>query len=208
MEYVHEELGSAFDEGCFLFFRYIAFSGDFNIDVGHDFLLSCTKVYVTLCKIISSGTLLFHTGIPVPENRKVFLFYFYKGAEGVVRCDMKGRLLEDEITASQVIQYTPGGWYIVSGENEEALLQNEEELRKDFEALTGGQVGYVSTSNFVPSQATQEKSRAAYEKLLSLAETQLQALGFDDAEAQYFAGKMQADFAASSSSGSSPGIAT
>ena len=111
--------------------------------------------------------------------------------------DMEGRLLEDEITASQVIQYTPGGWYIVSGENEEALLQNEEKLRRDFEALTDGQVGYVSTSNFVPSQATQEKSRAAYEKLLSLAEAQLQALGFDDAEAQYFAGKMQADFAAS-----------
>lgn len=111
--------------------------------------------------------------------------------------DMKGRLLEDEITASQVIQYTPGGWYIVSGENEEALLQNEEELRKDFEALTGGQVGYVSTSNFVPSRAVQQKSRAACKKLLGLAVDQLEALGFDEKEAQEFAGKMEAEFAAS-----------
>ena len=111
--------------------------------------------------------------------------------------DMKGRLLEDEITASQVIQYTPGGWYIVSGENEEALLQNEEELRKDFEALTAGGVGYVSTSNFVPSMAVQEKSRAACKKLLELAVDQLEALGFDEEEAQEFAGKMEAEFAAS-----------
>ena len=111
--------------------------------------------------------------------------------------DMKDRLLEDEITASQVIQYTPGGWYIVSGENEEALLQNEEELRKDFEALTGGGVGYVSTSNFVPSMAVQQKSRAACKKLLGLAEAQLEALGFDEEEAQAYAGKIEAEFAAS-----------
>ena len=111
--------------------------------------------------------------------------------------DMKGRLLEDEITASQVIQYTPGGWYIVSGENEEALLQNEEELRKDFEALTAGGVGYVSTSNFVPSKAVQQKSRAACKKLLGLAVDQLKALGFDEEEAQAYAGKIEAEFAAS-----------
>ena len=94
--------------------------------------------------------------------------------------DMKGQLLQNEITASQVIQYTPGGWYIVSGETEEEVLLNEEKLRHEFEELTGGEVGYVSTSSFVPSKAVQEKSRRAYKKLLELAPEQLSALGFDD----------------------------
>ena len=52
--------------------------------------------------------------------------------------DMKGRLLQDEITASQVIQYTPGGWYIVSGDTEDEALANEEKLRRSFEKMTGG----------------------------------------------------------------------
>ena len=96
--------------------------------------------------------------------------------------DMKGQLLQNEITASQVIQYTPGGWYIVSGETEEEVLLNEEKLRREFEELTGGEIGYVSTSSFVPSKAVQEKSRRAYKKLLELAPEQLSALGFDDLE--------------------------
>ncbi len=96
--------------------------------------------------------------------------------------DMKGRLLQDEITASQVIQYTPGGWYIVSGETEEEALENEEKLRRDFEAVTNGQVGYVSTSSFIPSKEVQKKSREAYKKLMGLAAQQLQDLGFDDVE--------------------------
>jgi len=96
--------------------------------------------------------------------------------------DMKGRLLQDEITASQVIQYTPGGWYIVSGETEDQALANEEALRRKFENMTGGQIGYVSTSSFVPSQAVQKKSRQAYKKLMENAGDQLLNLGFDEAE--------------------------
>ncbi|WP_022933103.1 MMPL family transporter [Treponema bryantii] len=96
--------------------------------------------------------------------------------------DMKGRLLQDEITASQVIQYTPGGWYIVSGETEDQALANEEALRHKFEEMTGGQIGYVSTSSFVPSQAVQKKSRQAYKKLMENAGDQLLNLGFDEAE--------------------------
>ena len=96
--------------------------------------------------------------------------------------DMKGQLLQNEITASQVIQYTPGGWYIISGETEEEVLLNEEKLRREFEELTGGEIGYVSTSSFVPSKAVQEKSRRAYKKLLQFAPEQFKALGFDDLE--------------------------
>ena len=96
--------------------------------------------------------------------------------------DMKGKLLQDETTAAQIIQYTPGGWYIVSGDTEEEVLVNEEKLRKQFEEITGGEVGYVSTSTFVPSKEIQKKSRAAYKKLMQSAANQLQALGFDDVE--------------------------
>ncbi len=96
--------------------------------------------------------------------------------------DMKGQLLQNEITASQVIQYTPGGWYIVSGETEEDVLLNEEKLRREFEEITGGEIGYVSTSSFVPSKAVQEKSRRAYKKLLQLAPEQFTALGFEGLE--------------------------
>lgn len=108
--------------------------------------------------------------------------------------DMKGRLLQDEMTASQVIQYTPGGWYIISGETEDEALANEEKLRRQFEELTGGQVGYVSTSSFIPSKEVQEKSREAYKKLLKLAPEQLQALGFDDAEAFAAAEALSRDY--------------
>ena len=101
--------------------------------------------------------------------------------------DMKGRLLQDEITASQVIQYSPGGWFIVGGETEEQALENEEKLRRKFEEMTGGQVGYVSTSSFVPSMAVQKKSRMAYRKLMELAEEQLINLGFDEEEAELLA---------------------
>jgi len=134
--------------------------------------------------------------------------------------DMKGQLLQDEITASQVIQYTPGGWYIVSGRTEDEALENEENLRRKFEAaMTGAAgagdvgegagvagaasvagglpVGYVSTSQFVPSQRAQEKSRAAYSRLLELAEMQLLSLGFEESEAAECAARMRSEFAAS-----------
>ena len=108
--------------------------------------------------------------------------------------NMEGRLLEDEITASKVIQYTPGSWYIVSGDSEEGVLQNEEALRHDFENITEGAVGYVSTTNFVPSIQMQKKSQAAYEKLLSMAEAQFESLGYSSDEAAMLSEKMRKDF--------------
>lgn len=112
--------------------------------------------------------------------------------------NMEGRLLDDEITAAQVIQYTPGGWYIVSGDSEDDALLNEERLRREFEDLTGGTVGYVSASRFVPSKAVQEKSRAAYAALLARAESQFAALGFSPDDAAELSSMLQADFSGSS----------
>ena len=70
----------------------------------------------------------------------------------------------------------------MSGETEDEALMNEEKLRREFEAVTGGEVGYVSTSSFVPSKAVQKKSREAYKKLMQIAPEQLGALGFDDVD--------------------------
>lgn len=134
------------------------------------FALSCFSIAV------------FHKNVKVKNN----LLTLY---------DMKGRLLQDEITASQVIQYTPGGWYIVSGDTEEEALENEEKLRQQFEEMTGGQVGYVSTSSFVPSKVVQEKSRRAYKKLLEYyGFEQLSNLGFEEAEASDYIMSLLADY--------------
>ena len=134
------------------------------------FALSCFSIAV------------FHKNVKVKNN----LLTLY---------DMKGRLLQDEITASQVIQYTPGGWYIVSGDTEEEALENEEKLRQQFEEMTQGQVGYVSTSSFVPSKAVQEKSRRAYKKLLEYyGFEQLSNLGFEEAEASDYIMSLLADY--------------
>lgn len=125
--------------------------------------------------------LAFHKNIKVKNN----LLTLY---------DMQGRLLEDEITASKVIQYTPGGWYIVSGSSEEEVLENEEKLRASFEKITEGSVGYVSTSNFIPSELVQKKSRNAYERLLDFAQAQFEALGYDSYQASLLAENMKKDY--------------
>ena len=128
------------------------------------------RTVITLLFVFSILSItVFHKNVKIKNN--VLTLY-----------DMKGRLLQDEVTASKVIQYTPGGWYIVSGATEEDALSNEEKLRHDFEKLTQSKVGYVSTSNFVPSKEVQIKSRKAYKKLIDNADVQLENLGFDDSE--------------------------
>ena len=97
---------------------------------------------------------------------------------------MEGKLLEDEIEASKIIQYSPSGWYLISGETEEECLKNEEAFRKDFESFTEGKLGYISTSLFVPSIERQKESQAAAKKLLELSENQLEALGYEPEYAQ------------------------
>lgn len=107
---------------------------------------------------------------------------------------MEGRLLDDEIEANQIIQYSPSGWFIIRGKTENEALNNEEKLRANLEKATNNQVGYLSTSLFVPSIDHQKKSRAACEKLLALANNQMEALGYDSSSAD----SLKADFAATS----------
>lgn len=99
----------------------------------------------------------------------------------------EGKLLADEIASSQIIQYNPSGWYLICGDSQENLLQNEENLRQKIEEKTG-KAGYICTSLFVPSVKAQEKSQKACENLMKLAEFQFESLGFENPEtfAQYF----------------------
>ena len=94
----------------------------------------------------------------------------------------EGKLLADEIASSQIIQYNPSGWYLISGDSQENLLQNEEILRQKIEEKTG-KADYICTSLFVPSIKTQEKSQKACENLMNLAEFQFDSLCFENPEA-------------------------
>lgn len=93
----------------------------------------------------------------------------------------EGKLLADEIASSQIIQYNPSGWYLICGDSQENLLQNEEILRQKIEEKTG-KAGYICTSLFVPSVKAQEKSHKACENLMNLAEFQFESLGFENPE--------------------------
>lgn len=103
---------------------------------------------------------------------------------------MKGKLLQDEIISSKIIQYNPTGWYIVRGNSPEEALENEEELRIKFSELTGGKTGYISTSLFVPSKKKQLESKNACSILLKNVTEQMEYLGFDESSVE----KVTVDF--------------
>ncbi|MBR6215967.1 MAG: MMPL family transporter, partial [Spirochaetaceae bacterium] len=108
---------------------------------------------------------------------------------------MKGRLLADEIEAASVIQYSPAGWFIISGKSEEELLQHEEILCNALRSQAGfGRL--LAASQFVPSAATQKKSQQACVLLLQHAEEQFLMLGFDEAETQSLVSSLQSDLEA------------
>lgn len=98
---------------------------------------------------------------------------------------MQGRLKSDTIEAAQIIKYSPTGWFIIRGDTEEQVLQEEEVLRTQIEALPGERIGYLSPTLFIPSIEKQKRSRQACKKLLELAPEQLEWLGFTDEDAEY-----------------------
>lgn len=97
---------------------------------------------------------------------------------------MEGRLLQDEVKASQILQYSPTGWFVISGDDENQVLKNEEEFRKVLKTKEELAGKYLSTTLFVPSVEHQKKSRAACEKLLQRTEEQYEFLGIEAEEAE------------------------
>ena len=92
---------------------------------------------------------------------------------------MEGRLLEDRIKAIEITKYNPSGWFIIRGQSEEKALEIEYDLACKLNKAFDGQLGFISTSNFVPSIEHQKKSREACRKLLEIAPEQFENLGFD-----------------------------
>lgn len=103
----------------------------------------------------------------------------------------EGKLLADEVASAQIIQYNPSGWYLISGNSQEELLQNEELLRQKIFEKTG-KSNYICTSLFVPSIQMQKKSQQAYKNLLKIADFQYDSLGFENPKE--FAKKLYDDF--------------
>lgn len=106
---------------------------------------------------------------------------------------MKGRMLDDKVKTMDITQYNPTGWFIVRGETEEQALNNEAKLCRLLNEKTGNNMGYISTTNFIPSIEQQKASRQACEKLLALSEEQFDFLGFDSS----YADDLRAEFEAS-----------
>ncbi len=115
---------------------------------------------------------------------------------------LEGREFENEKEAAGILQYNPSGWFVVSGESAEELLQHEERLAAELKRLNHGkaQGGFVCTSAFIPSRAKQAASRQAAAKLLPLAHAQYEALGFDAPYAE----RLQVEFDASAADFVSP----
>lgn len=107
---------------------------------------------------------------------------------------MEGRLLQDEAKASQILKYSPTGWFVISGDDENQVLKNEEEFRRLLKTKDDLAGKYLSTTLFIPSVDHQKKSRAACQRLLQMAEEQYEFLGIEVEEAE----KLRKDFYSSS----------
>lgn len=140
------------------------------------------RTVITLMFVFSIGTLIIcHKNVKIEND----LSRLYK---------KEGREMSDEIEASKVLQYSPSGWFIISGSTVEETLQNEEKVTAALKKMNEGKEkgGFVSITSYIPSIEMQKKSRKAVEKLLPLAAEQYEALGYDAS----YAKKLAEDFKA------------
>lgn len=127
------------------------------------------RIVVTSMFVLSIGTLLiFHKNFKIENN----IAKLYK---------MEGREFQDEIEASKILNYSPSGWFIVSGNTAEDVLKNEELVTSKLKIVNNGKAkgGYICTSAFIPSISKQKDSRRAAENLLPLAQEQYEYLGYE-----------------------------
>ena len=95
--------------------------------------------------------------------------------------NMEGQLLQDEILSSKILKYSPTGWFIISGDSSEELLQTEEELALRVKKALP-ETGFLCTSMFIPSIKKQKASLQASSRLMEMASLQEEALGFGPEE--------------------------
>lgn len=93
---------------------------------------------------------------------------------------MQGRLKEDSILSTKVLNYSPSSWFIVSGDSIEQVLEREEDFSSKIP------VPYISVSRFIPSEKMQQASFSSVKKLSALSYSQMEALGFEKEDADYY----------------------
>lgn len=131
------------------------------------------------------------------SKKKNPLIKFFRIENNIGRLyKMEGKEFQNEKEAAQILKYSPSAWFIVSGESVQKTLENEEKVTRALEKINAGKEksGYVCTSLFVPSVASQKKSRAAAEKLLPLAKQQFLLLGYSETEAETLSRKLEDNF--------------
>lgn len=131
------------------------------------------------------------------SKKKNPLIKFFRIENNIGRLyKMEGKEFQNEKEASQVLRYSPSAWFIVSGKSVQETLENEEKVTRALEKINDGKEksGYVCTSLFVPSVASQKKSRAAAEKLLPLTKQQFLLLGYSETEAEALSRNLEDNF--------------
>ncbi len=132
------------------------------------------RIAITIMFVVSIGILIIcHKEVRVENN----LSRLYK---------MEGREMLNEKEAAQVLQYSPSGWFIISGSTVEETLQNEEKLTAKLKKMNEGKEkgGFVCITSYIPSIEKQKMSRKAAERLLPLAAEQYEYLGYDSSYAK------------------------
>ncbi len=140
------------------------------------------RIAITVMFVFSISVLLiFHKNVKIENN----LSRLYK---------MEGREMLNEKEAAQVLQYSPSGWFIVSGATAEETLQNEEKITAELKKMNAGKEkgGFICTTSYIPSIAMQKKSREAAAKLIPLAAQQYEYLGYDSSYAKKLAENFKA----------------
>lgn len=95
--------------------------------------------------------------------------------------EMEGQILEDYNKRLAVTNYDPQGWFIVTADSVEDVLDKEAEICKELDRIGQGRIGYgyVATSTFIPSKRAQLKSIEACKNLLPYLSDQLDMLGIE-----------------------------
>lgn len=98
---------------------------------------------------------------------------------------MSEKEAQDEREAGSVLNYNPSAWYIVSAEDTNSLLLEEEKLGSSLQKVNEGRekAGFLSTASFIPSIDKQLSSLKAIESLLPFVKEQYLTLGYTEEEA-------------------------
>ncbi len=98
---------------------------------------------------------------------------------------MSPKMLENEINSAKILNTGSSGWYfILKGSTEEEVLQKNEELDSYLKncVLEGKLGSFLSVSQFIPSEKTQQANYSAAEKLLALVSQQYEALSLAESK--------------------------